>query len=307
MERYIDHADVLYTGKAAARKRFCKALMKCADVDEALIEHGLLYLDGNLITSLAEELESAQMSESQEGKLTQATRLLELAESAELFHTSDKDAYATIQICNHRETWPIKSKIFKQWLSREYYQETRTSANSQALQDALGVLEAKALFDGEEKPVHIRIAEFDGSIYLDLTNEAWEAVEITSTGWQVATNPPVRFRRTKGMKPLPLPLAGGSIEELRPFVNLATDEDWTLFCCSLVQYLRPCGPYPISVFNGEQGSAKSTTQRVMRSLIDPNLASLRNTPRDEHDLMIAATNGWVASFDNLSPIRQPTI
>src|SRR4029450_12571173 len=39
---------------------------------------------------------------------------------------------------------------------------------------------------------------------------------------------------------------------------------------------------------------------VVRSLVDPNTAALRTTPRDERDLVIAATNGWIIALDNLS-------
>lgn len=51
---------------------------------------------------------------------------------------------------------------------------------------------------------------------------------------------------------------------------------------------------------GEQGSAKSSLVRVLRALSDPNAAALRTTPRDERDLVIAATNGWLIALDNLS-------
>src|SRR4029450_13413809 len=51
-----------------------------------------------------------------------------------------------------------------------------------------------------------------------------------------------------------------------------------------------------------QGSAKSSLVRVFRSLIDPNTAALRTTPRDERDLVIAATNGWVIAVEDLSPL-----
>ena len=34
--------------------------------------------------------------------------------------------------------------------------------------------------------------------------------------------------------------------------------------------------------------------------MDPNTAALRSTPRDERDLVIAATNGWLIALDNLS-------
>jgi putative DNA primase/helicase len=45
-----------------------------------------------------------------------------------------------------------------------------------------------------------------------------------------------------------------------------------------------------------------TTARIFRALIDPNEAALRSEPKDERDLMIAAKNGWVIAFDNLSRI-----
>ena len=58
------------------------------------------------------------------------------------------------------------------------------------------------------------------------------------------------------------------------------------------------------IVQGEQGSAKSTFGRVIRSLIDPSTAMLRSAPKNEKDLMIAAQNGWLLSFDNLSSLKQ---
>ena len=67
------------------------------------------------------------------------------------------------------------------------------------MQDALGILEAKATHDGQAYPVYVRVAECAGRVYLDLANERWEGVEITATGWRVVADPPVRFKRMKGM------------------------------------------------------------------------------------------------------------
>lgn len=70
----------------------------------------------------------------------------------------------------------------------------------------------------------------------------------------------------------------------------------------LIQALRPKGAYPVLILQGEQGSAKSTTERLLRALIDPSTAPLRTTPRNERDLIIAATNSWCAAFDNISTL-----
>ena len=54
------------------------------------------------------------------------------------------------------------------------------------------------------------------------------------------------------------------------------------------------------VLSGEQGSAKSTFSAILRSLLDPNTAPLRALPRENRDLFIAANNGHVLAFDNVS-------
>ena len=64
--------------------------------------------------------------------------------------------------------------------------------------------------------------------------------------------------------------------------------------------LRNKGPYPALVLSGEQGSAKSTFSAILRALLDPNTAPLRALPREDRDLFIAASNGHVLAFDNVS-------
>src|ERR1019366_9710729 len=120
----------------------------------------------------------------------------------------------------HRETWALDCTSFKQWLRRSYYLDQKGGVpNQEALQAALNVLEAKANYDGSQYEVFIRVAEVDNSIYLDLCDDDWRAVEITSTGWRVINNPPVRFRRTNGMQSLPEPKSGGSRRSLPKLVH----------------------------------------------------------------------------------------
>jgi hypothetical protein len=63
--------------------------------------------------------------------------------------------------------------------------------------------------------------------------------------------------------------------------------------------LRPAGPYPVLALHGEQGSGKSTAVEVLRSIIDPNEAALRPPPRDERDLVLAASNGYVVALERV--------
>jgi hypothetical protein len=169
-----------------------------------------------------------------------------------------------------------------------------------ALQDTLQLCEAQATFDGSLQDVGLRVLKSDGAIYLDLANSKWTLVKVTSTGWHVEAAPEVKFRRSKGMAELPRPLPGGSPEQLRNFLNVGDDTNWVLLVAWLLACLNPAGPFPILILQGEHGSAKSTTARVLKSLVDPGKPPLRSCQRDERDMMIAASNALVLSYDNLS-------
>ena len=262
----------------------------------------------------------------------QASELVQLVQQRDalLFHTPDQTAFVALTIDGHREVHPIRSRSFKLWLARAYWEWTAADAaaadaeddtnpelfgalaavfksgkprvpKAQAITDAVATLEGLAIFDGDEHAVHVRLAHFGEHVYLDLGNEQWEAVEITATGWRVVAFPPVMFRRPPGLEALPYPVPGGTIAELRPFVNVDQDDGWVLLISYIVGLFSP-GPYPVLVLLGEMGSAKSTLSKVVRRIIDPNTALLRRKPRSDHDLAIAANNGWVVTCDNLSSL-----
>jgi hypothetical protein len=234
------------------------------------------------------------------GSKKQSDLLVQLAASAQLFHDGDNNAYADIAINGHRETWPVKSSGFKSWLTREYYRQTKSAPNPAAMNTALAVITAKACFDGEQREVYLRIAGHDERIYLDLADPGWTVVEIDTDGWRVVNDPPVRFIRRKGMRSLPLPAPGGSIDTLRRYVNVRDGSDFLLLVAWLVAALRERGPYPVINVTGEAGSAKSTLLTILRNLIDPNEAGVRAPPRDERDLFITANNSYLLPYDNLS-------
>ena len=122
--------------------------------------------------------------------------------------------------------------------------------------------------------------------------------------WSVVDRPGAHFRRPEGLLALPTPSREGSIELLRPYVNL-TDRDFRLLIVWMAAALRPVGPYPILTLYGEQAAAKSTLARVVRLLIDPQDAPLMAIPRSTRDLMVTAHNGWLLAYDNISVITDP--
>jgi hypothetical protein len=244
---------------------------------------------------MAEELGDAASR-----RLTQADILIDLAQTAELFHAPDGTGFADLNINGHRETWRIRAKGFRHWLTRRFFEETQGAPSSEALNSASNVIEAKAHFDAPERVAHVRVGGLDGKLYLDLSDEMWRAVEIDAFGWQVIDRPPVRFRRASGMQPLPVPVSGGSIKTLRGFLNVKSNAEFVRVVAWALACLRSRGPYPVLALSGEQGSAKSTFSAILRALLDPNTAPLRALPREDRDLFIAASNGHVLAFDNVS-------
>jgi hypothetical protein len=90
------------------------------------------------------------------------------------------------------------------------------------------------------------------------------------------------------------------MDALRSFLNIPNQNDFVLIVAWLLAALRPTGPYPLLAISGEQGSAKTVLSKLLRALVDPNVAPVRALPREERELMIAANNGHLLAFDNLS-------
>lgn len=236
-------------------------------------------------------------------KESQATQLVNLARKSgiELFD-SDEDSYATVSVNGHSETYSVRSRSMRSWLVHGFLRTHEKAPNSDALRSALETLSAIGRFESSERSVSARIGAVADRLYLDLCNPVWQIIEIDRTGWRLVESKdcPIRFRRAHGMRELPVPRPGASLAELRPFLNTESNDDYNLEIAWLLGCFRATGPYPIMILHGEQGSAKSTTARVLRDLIDPNAAPIRSEPEGPRDLMISAKNAWLCVFDNLS-------
>ncbi len=243
---------------------------------------------------------------------SQATKLLEIVEKlgAELFHDAAGGRFATVPTPMRgsdklgHATYSIDSRAFRDWLDYAYYQGAGSTALSeQARQGVVNMLRARALYEGAEYRVFVRVGDHDGRIYVDLCDGTGRAVEVDAAGWRVVDEPPVRFLRHRSMLALPEPTRDPQIDlgKLWDFV-LVREEDRLRVLIWLVGAINPRGPYHVLVLTGRHGSIKTGTQRALRQLIDPNEAPLRLKLGDGRDIMISAISSWVQSYDNLAPI-----
>ena len=231
--------------------------------------------------------------------------LARLASSARLFRSADGRLCAQVPVGDRLEIFGLKSAAFRDWLIDGFLIDQPEPPSSWAIRRVVGMLEARARFNTGIPEVFIRVGQDgdggDSPYFLDLGDPSGRAVAISDQGWQVVDRPGVHFRRPDGLLPLPLPAHDGSIDLLRPYVNL-TDADFRLMVTWLTAALRPVGPYPILVLNGEQAAGKSTLVKILRLLIDPQVCPVLALPSSTEDLMATAVNGWLLVYDNISAI-----
>lgn len=212
------HRDLLNPDLDRDRRSFLRRLEEIANLPDGELS--------NLATDLvaaADEADdllaqaTATQGASSGGRRSQASLIVDIVvenDDIDLIHDVEDVAYATLNREDHRETWSLRRKGFRSGLAREFYLQHGKVPGSQALQDALNVIEGRARYDGEEHEVHVRFAHVGEAIYVDLCDPSWQVVEITSSDWNILTDAPVRFCRHRGMLSLPEPQHGGSLNQL---------------------------------------------------------------------------------------------
>lgn len=256
---------------------------------------------GDIEKMVKDELGDASMEEPQI-----ADRLIELAlELGDLSHDPERKCYFTTQAMP-RKTFRIDLKEFKDFLGYAFYMRTREergttgiAASDNAFKSATIALSGIALHEGPEEKVWLRVAQYGNGYIIDLGNEQRHVVEVTPTGWRVLEESPVKFLLHTSMGALPIPTREGNLEHLWRYCNIPETERPLVQAWILESY-RPNTPFPVLGLCGRQGCAKSSTQKNLRRLIDPNAVNLRAAPKCVEDVFVSAGVNWLASYENIS-------
>ena len=243
-----------------------------------------------------------------DGKPSQATRLVALARRQ--YRTvlgTDGKCYA-VPLEGPKTALTLRGENgLRTRLAHAYFEDTKSAAGASAIADAMTVLEGQAV-DTDAEPVELRVARNGGSLVLDLGTPDGRAVVIGPDGWEIVDASPVLFRRTRLTSPLPTPTRANASEadgfdRLRGLLNVS-EEGFRHMAAWLVAGLFPGIAHPILSLSGEQGTAKSTTGRMLVSLIDPSPAPLRASPKDVQAWTVQAAASWTVMLDNVSAIPQ---
>ncbi len=227
-------------------------------------------------------------------------RLLELVADSEFAKTGSKQALLTTSEIPSK-TFEVRSTAFRSYLSLQFWRSHGRAVRRGTLDDVIAVLEGRALFEGQDKEIFVRVTRIDDVIWLDLCSGSGEVVRVADGTFEITSCPEMSFRRVPGMLAINRPESGSDAEtKLRRALKLKSEEAFMLIVGWLLMALSGRGPYPILILVSEHGSGKTTLMKILRLLIDPNEAPIRGIPKNEHDLAIAASNGLIIALDNLS-------
>lgn len=235
---------------------------------------------------------------------TDADKIVQLciAQEPELFHDQHGTPYAKIRQNDIKFIWPTRSKHFKAWLASLLWRSEEKAPSMEAVRSALNILEAVALFDGQEYELYNRVAPAENGIWIDMADDKWRAIRVTANGWNIVDDPPILFRRYSHQKPLAEPKAGGNPWRLLDFVNIPRRDNNTglLFLVAVISYFIPLIPHVILVAYGIQGSGKTWMFKLIRRLVDPSAVDVLVLPKDEKERVQQLDHHWCAFYDNVT-------
>ncbi|MFQ9617729.1 MAG: hypothetical protein ACLRY8_20250, partial [Clostridium butyricum] len=104
-----------------------------------------------------------------EFKRSQADILIDLAleNNDVFFHNSLEETFVAVDKGNFYEVYGIEDKKYQMLLRKRYYDNTQKAPSKDNINQAIGVLEAKALYEGEEIEVAKRCTSVENTIYYD--------------------------------------------------------------------------------------------------------------------------------------------
>lgn len=232
----------------------------------------------------------------------QTNRLMDFTKDFVPFMDENGEVFLEFSIDGKMQVWSVNDQFVSESLQSKYFDYFKTLPELKNVEKVIRMLTFKAKRAGERLKVFHRVASTGSEWFLDLANNAFEAVSISEGGWNIVKNIPVKFVKNKNTLPLPFPVRGGDIKILKEFLNLHNDDDFILFLAFCLGSMKDAREYPILIIQGGQGSSKSTTARILKELIDPGRPVLRSFSRREEDIFIAAKNSHLVCYDNLSGI-----
>lgn len=227
-------------------------------------------------------------------------------EGMEIFQDQHGNVFAWIRktdgVQSHFECLRIRSRAFLARFLQLIKEKTNTSPPPSALKQAIEILEIQA-YGTAKRNLENRRKVVGDETFIDLGDPEWRMVVVTRHQWQVRSQECPRFFRPQHLLSLPDPEEGGDVTELFKFVPVESEEEKLLMMTWVLAGLYAAIPNPILVFVGQQGSAKTTRSRRLKSLLDPSITPVLGD-LEMSDLFLTFQHHAVPCFENVSSFRR---
>ncbi len=229
-----------------------------------------------------------------------------------------KDQYGKLFGCvkikdGHYEPISLTSHKFERYIFKLFYDsEYKIVLKEKEKNNIIDYVQSKAEFNGIIKRLELRVARTDEdkyTFYYDLVNNDGSVIKITPQGWTIEKTPPILFRHFSSQLPQVTPILPTEeydeplLDKFISLLNIADEDTKLLVKVKIVSLLIPDISKPVNLLYGEQGSAKSTFQELIRMLIDPSSVKTLTFPRDINELIQKLSHNYIAYFDNVSKIN----
>ena len=241
------------------------------------------------------------IAEKDKTKETQEEIILGIADKLDIYRTNMDEVYVKLNINNRISHLNAGSDKFKRWITLEYYSKTKRMPSTENIGKAVNLIKAKSML---KDPVIIgkRCSVIDENIYYDLMNNKGEVVKISKDGWTIITNPKCIFDSNTSMKEQVRPIEHESLDILDKYFRYKDTNHLILQKIVLVSLFIDNIQRPICVLHGEKGSAKTSTMKLIRNIVDPSSVPTTSLPRTVDDLAVTLSNQYLICFDNIDRI-----
>lgn len=223
----------------------------------------------------------------------------------EFFSSFEGENYVTVEQDGLPSTYRIGKKSCSDFLIlclREF--NLRGGRNKDTITQITDEFDALTLQGKLKKKISIRVGmDKEENVIIDTCNEQGDFIKITHHGYSMTKKPGIPFIKFAKHTPLPLPVQmkpADFLNEWKKLWNFKEQNGSYLALAFLIKALIPKGETPILVLEGIQGSGKSTTCGMIKTLIDPTEPTLLSPPQNEKDLFIMANSCYLIGCDNLS-------
>ena len=248
--------------------------------------------------------------------------LIELAlENLTLFKDESGTPHALVKIKDHYDVLSIglrEGSRFKRYLIKLFYDTFDDCiVKAETINNVVQILHTSAEYEGKTIPLHLRAAwsntETKDTIYYDLTDEKRRCVKITKDGWKIVDNQlEVLFKRYKNQLSQVEPSGfytmdatdGIILDKLVNLFNVKDSDNKLLLKCYIISLFIPDIAKPVLMLHGEQGSAKSTLQELVKMLVDPSYVKTFTFQRDSNEFIQQLSHNYIVYYDNISEIKE---